>query len=65
VSRRLIFVGGGSFDTLQVEKARFEAGRGMQLAATFAEKVVFPDCYEFFRVTVIGAAAAAPACAGD
>jgi SAM-dependent methyltransferase len=41
---------GGGFGTLQTEKARFEGqGVEIQLAATFAEKLVFPDCYEFFR----------------
>ena len=47
----LIFVEtGGNFDTLQVEKARFEGqGVEIQIAATFTEKLVFPDCYEFFR----------------
>jgi hypothetical protein len=41
---------GGGFDTLQTEKARFEAqGVEIQIAATFTEKLVFPDCYEFFR----------------
>ena len=41
---------GGGFDTLQTEKARFEKqGVEIQLAATFTETLVFPDCYEFFR----------------
>ena len=41
---------GGGFDTLQTEKARFEGqGVEVQIAATFTEKLVFPDCYEFFR----------------
>jgi len=41
---------GGGFSTLQTEKARFEKqGVEIQVAATFTEKLVFPDCYEFFR----------------
>jgi len=41
---------GGDFGTLQTEKARFEKqGVEVQLAATFTEKLLFPDCYEFFR----------------
>ena len=41
---------GGGFDTLQTERARFEGQDvEVQIAATFTEKLVFPDCYEFFR----------------
>jgi len=40
----------GEFDTLQTEKARIEGQDvEIQIAATFTEKLVFPDCYEFFR----------------
>ncbi len=47
----LIFVEtGGGFDTLRKERTRFKKqGVEIQLAATFTEKLVFPDCYEFFR----------------
>ena len=47
----IIFVEtGGGFGTLQTERARFEGqGVEIQLAATFAEKLVFRDCCEFFR----------------